>query len=567
MGIYTERKISFAFGAAVLLTVFFALYGIWLAAGPELTREEGLYAAAAAEAAPDNPVAMVHGWATPECFPLFPAAASLLHRLAGVPMESALRGISMLMLLAGAVMAYFAASSRRSPRAGFVAAAMYSSSLLAMYTTVKGTPVTSNAFWLFSAQLVFFQYGVRKSDWNRAWIYSALLLVPGFLSGGLVLPALFAFPMFFFRRPLSVTSKFRKPGFAAALALLLSAVLCWWAKYSTFPQQVSIYDIWWSRLAVSGYLKEFLAFPFELVFFLLPWSFIAWLPFCVALQAVDGTPIFSRYLRTLIFPTLALLWLFPAVTHHDLFFLVGPLSVLTGDFYELGVRRYGAKMRRALVLAEVFALVVLAVVVAGCFAPSGWLKAFVSLDLDPTMTFRERPGFMVVACGLIFSSLLVALYIHRLRESEPVWMILLAVPVAAALIYNGLMLPYYAQSRSKRAFGGEVRQALAGESGADVLYTLNLRNFYGGLFYTGLPVRRLAAPEDIPRGDGDRVIYLLCAEFPRSAEYSWSNLFRPDYKYNKHPLALWKGVPRQRPRFNEAEDETALRNGENGAKE
>ena len=565
MGIYTERKINVASGTVVLLTAFAALFGVWLLAGPELSRIEGLYAAVAAESSWNNPVIVIHGWATPECFPLFPVAASLLCRLTGMPMESALRGLSVLMLLAGAVTAYFAASIRRNPRAGFVAAAMYSTSFLAMEKAVEGTPATANAFWLFSAQLVFFLYGVRKSDWNRAWIYSALLLIPGFFSGGFVVLALFAFPMLFFRRPLSVASKFRKPGFAAALALSAAAVLYWGAKFSSFPRQISIYDLWWSKLEMSGYFSDFCAFPFELVFFLLPWSFIAWLPFCVALQSVDETPIFSRYLRTLVFPTLALLWLFPAVNRRDYFYLIGPLSVLTGEFYELGVRRYGAKLRRALVSAEFFVFTIPVLVGAGCFAPQRWLKLFASLE--QSLAFREHSGFMVVAFGLLGSSLLIALYVRRLRNSEPVWMILLAVPVAAALVFNGLMLPYRAQSKSKRAFGAEVRRALAGEPGARELYTLNVRDFNGGLFYTGLPVRRLDSAEEIP--SRDREIYLLCAEFPRSAEYSWSNLFKPGYVYNKkHPLALWKGVPRRPPRLpTEPEGETTFRNGETGEKE
>ncbi|MBP5530594.1 MAG: hypothetical protein J6Y54_01005, partial [Lentisphaeria bacterium] len=124
MGIYTERKNGIWFCAAALTAVFAVFYGVWLFVGPELLRSETVYAAAAAEFSPRNPLhTTIHGWATPECMPLLPAAARLLCDLFGMPMESALRGLSILMLGAGAVLVFLAAGSRHSPRAGVVAAA------------------------------------------------------------------------------------------------------------------------------------------------------------------------------------------------------------------------------------------------------------------------------------------------------------------------------------------------------------------------------------------------------------------------------------------------------------
>ena len=566
MGIYTERKIGAGTGLVVLAAAFAALYGVWLFGGPELARDEVLYATAAAEFSPDNPVATIHGWATPGVFPLFPLAASLLRRFAGIPMESALRGLSVLMLGAGTVLVYIASSSRRSHTAGFVAAAMYSTSMLALEKAVEGDPATGNAFWLLVAQLAFFQYGVRKSDWNRAWIYSALLLALGFLSGGFSVLLFFAFPMFFFRRPLSVKSKFRKPGFAAALAIVAMTVLAWGALYISSPRQISFYDLWWRELAAPDYLREFFVFPFELGFRLLPWSFIAWLPFCVALQSLDTTPIFSRYLRTLVFSTLALLWLMPEWDRRSLFYLLGPLSVLTGDFYEIGVRRYGAKLRRSFVLADLFVLSVPLLIAIGCFAPEHWLAAFVSLG--QTLAFRNHPDFMIAAAAVLAPALLLAFYVHQLRRSEPVWMILLAVSVSAAVFFNGMMFPYRSQERRKSAFGSDIRRALNGASApVEVLYTLNVRDLNGGLFYTGIPVRKLAAAEELPRDD--KAVYLLCAEFPQSAERSWSNLLPQDYAYNGHPLALWKGVLRQssRPPAEPDGEAPSVPSGSTGVKE
>ena len=65
----------------------------------------------------------------------------------------------------------------------------------------------------------------------------------------------------------------------------------------------------------------------------------------------------------------------------------------------------------------------------------------------------------------------------------------------------------------------------------------------------GFPVHRLDSLDELPRGKGE--VYLLCPEFPQSAEFSWKNLLRGNYTYNERPLALWKGTPRRPPRVPE----------------
>ena len=181
MGIYTERKINIGVCFAILIAAFAVLFGVWLFVGPELMRSEVIYASAAAEFSFKKPLLVtIHGWSTAECMPLLPAVARLLRQLTGAPMESVLRGFSILMLAAGAGLVYLASGGRGSPRAGLVAAAMYSSCFLALGTAIEGTPATCSAFFLAAAQWVFFQYGIRRADWNRAWVLSALLALLGF---------------------------------------------------------------------------------------------------------------------------------------------------------------------------------------------------------------------------------------------------------------------------------------------------------------------------------------------------------------------------------------------------
>jgi hypothetical protein len=542
MGIYTERKNGIWSCAAVLTAVFAVFYGVWLFVGPELLRSETAYAAAAAEFSPKNPLHItIHGWATPECMPLLPAVARLLRDISGAPMESVLRGVSILMLGAGALLVFLAAGSRHTPRAGVVAAAMYSTCFLSLGTAIEGTPATANAFLLSSAQIVFFYYSVRRSDWNRAWIFSTLLVMLGFLAGGVMVLLLFVLPMFFFRRPLSVAGKFRRPGFAVAVAVAVLVALLWSGVYTSSSRQDSLYDMWWRHLTEVSLGWQMLSFPFALVFWLLPWSLIAWMPFCEALQPLDKTPIYSRYLRTLIFPALVFLWLLPETGRFGLFYVLAPLSILTGRFYEMGVRRYGIKLRRFFVTVEIFMAVVPLLIAAGCFLPGSLLEKFISVD--QTLNFRLSPHFRMAALAIMVSALLLAFYVHWGRRREPVWMIILAASLASALFFNGFLFPYKSQEHSKRKLGGDVRAALGASD--RVIYTRNVRNLTGGLFYSKVRIYRLGATDELPEGEEE--IYLLGGEnypqFPGDSRYIWENKLPENYVYNGHPLKLWKGRP------------------------
>ena len=543
MGIYTERKTGAWFVAAVLAGAFAALYGVWLFVGPELMSSEVIYAAAASELSPKKPLVMtIHGWATPECMPLLPVAARLLRGLTGAPMESVLRGWSILMLAAGSVLVCLAAGSRTSARAGVVAAAMYFSCFLSLGTAVEGTHATGSAFFLAAAQLVFFYYAVRRSDWNRAWIFSALLATLGFLSGGFVVLLFFVLPMFFFRRPLSVSSKFRRPGFAAAVAIVLLAALAWCGAFSSAERPIPVYDMWWRQLSEAGLEWRMLTFPFGVIFWLLPWSLIAWLPFCEAMRSTDKTPIYSRYLRTLALTSLGLLWLLPETGRFGLFYALAPLSVLTGRFYELGMRRYGVKLRRLFVVVEAFMGAAVLVIAAGCFLPSEWLARLFSVE--HTLGFRRWTLFQLAIPAVLAASALLAYYVHRKRNDDPAWMILLAASVTSALFFNGLMFPYKSQDRRKREFGSQLREALRREQpDCKLIYSRNVRNLNGGLFYSGVRVSRLDEKEKFQVEE--KTVYLLSKEnpgtFPQFSGFSrWENV--ETFEYNGHDLSLWRGT-------------------------
>ena len=538
MGIYSERKFTPWVVWLILAAGFVLIYLPWVGPERELVRDEGLYAAEAMEVRFSFPMVTAHHVSIANGYPLFPAMAALAVRC-GLPMETALRGISMLMFALTALLVYFAAASERSRTAGFAAAAMYLSTGIAIEKVVNGDPTTAGAFFLIAAQLLFFNYGIRHVDWNRAWIISALLAALGFLTCGPIVLILFIVPMFFFRRPLSVKSKFRKPGFAAALVIGGAAISCWLLPYMSATRQLPWEYLGWNDFSMLEYLNELWKFPLLLPIRLLPWSLIAWLPFCVALQALDKTPIMSRYLRTLSFSTLGLLWLLPNIGSQGIIYLLAPLSILFGINYELGMRRYGGRFRRMLKFGEYFALFTAAAIAVACFAPEEWIAAFFSVT--NSFKFRSYTVFRFAAAAAIVLALGAALFMHHARETFPVWMLFLTCGVCAGLFAASVLLPYRAQAQSKRRLGSDIARALAEDPKA-VLYKNEINDLYGGLFYSGKQIVKLQNLSELPHDK--EVVYLLNTDFPQHSERSWSNLFPADYTYNNRRLALWRGVLR-----------------------
>lgn len=541
MGLYAEKKWNKTAAFTVLAAAFLIIYLPWLSGSRELFREESLYAVETVEYGTNSLLVTAHGMPVHSNAPLFPAICHLVWKTTSLPLEFVMRGISLLMLAAGGVLVYFASASQREPRAGWVASAFYLTPLIVLEKAVEGTPVTMAAFFLIAAQLVFFYYSIRRSNWNKAWIFSAILLSFGFLAGGPGVIFFFVAPMFFFRRPFSVRSRLKTPGFAVAV-LLLSAIVAVWTIPGLLNAERSLYDIWLDSFLFykRKYLLELIEFPLLLPLRLLPWSLIAWLPFCVALQDLDKTPIYSRYLRTLFLVNLVLVWIFNDSESRAIIYLLGPLSIMTGITYDLGTRRYGERIRKVLVLCEILIILLAVAFAAVLITPENILSLFMSLK--NTLSFRYGTAFLVTAC--IGSSLLLALGIalHIMRRKQPLWSMLLLSIVGCGIFYGGVMNPYRSQITTKRKVGADIRKVLPQDK-SQILYKQGINDLYGELFYTGAEIRKLSSLKELPQEKP--VVYLLSTEFPGTTDRSWVNLLPPDYTYNRHRLSLWKGVLRQ----------------------
>lgn len=537
---YRESTVPPWVGALFIAGVFLLIYFGWVLYPRELFRQECLYAAQAAEFTLKNPMVTAHEMPIRNTYPLYPALSSLLYRC-GLPMETALRLITVFFIAAGGVLVYFSAASGNGNRAGMVATSMYCTSMLMLDEGVSGVPETMSAFWLLAAQVSFFYFGLRRGKWNLTWPLSAFFLMLGFFSGGFFVLFLFLFPMFFFRRLIAGRAKYRNPGFPLALALVLLSLFTRFAVQWS-AEKTGTGTLFFRGFTDPDYLRDFFLFWPMLPLLLLPWSFIAWIPFCAALQRIDDKPLFSKYLRITVLVTAVFLWLSPRINGKELLYLPGSLAILTGVYYELGVRRFGERLRKLAPLAEYSALAFALMIALGMWGEEKLLAKCFSLGL--TLNFRSSSQTLVVVLTAIAAVLAAGLFLRWKRKTLPIWVVLLTVSLMGGIFYGTIMLRYQAQANQISSFGYLIRETLKQDMGKNPkpleLFKTDTSELFGELFYSGAKVTQLPSADMLP-DSRSQVVYLISSSFPQNPKWSWKNLLPEDFVYNKKRIMLWRG--------------------------
>lgn len=540
--IVNENRIGTRWGIIFAAVIFLLIYIPWITPACELFRQEGVYAACADEYTPGLYVT-AHGVVQSKIFPLYPMTVSLLQKMfSDLPTETALRIVSITMMAAWAFLASAAVARRRNIRSALVTFCCCTGTLLTMEKGINGGSETMTAFFLLAAQLSLFHFGSRKADWNSAWVWAAVFLVFAFLSGGLTALLFFIFPIFFFRRPLSLRSKFNTPGFWAGTVIIAIFVMLW-----AVPTGLALRDTTqkaWEDFS-ADYFKNFLTFPFLFPIRMLPWFILGWMPFCVALQDTDSTPVFSRYLRTLFFSSLFLLWFLPLHASVQCVFVIAPLAVMTGLYYEAGIRCYGRSLRKFLVVGEIFLAGLFLVAVAFCMLPEDMLSLFGNVA---KMSFRTNSRYLWIMAAVAVLLAGSAAVFHFGRKKFPVWILVLMISGGITVFYTSVMLPYRMQKQELRQLAGDINNALANEKNADVLYKYEIEGLYGGLFYTGRKIRKWQSAEWLK---DQQTVYVISAEIPRDIRRVWSSTSLLSFRNT--PLLLCKGELRK-------DDEAGTRN-------
>lgn len=547
-----ENRIGIRRGVFIVLLLFLFVFLPWLTGQQELYRQEGVFAAIAAEYTDGTEFAVngisasAHHQILRDAWPLYPAVVSLFSRW--FPMEIVLRSVTVMMLGILSLLAGINTAVRSNKRAGLVAALCCFGTLFALDKGIDGRPETMAACFLLAAQLLFFHYGSRHADWNSAWIASSVFLSLGFLTVGPVVILFFVFPLLFLRRPLSFSGKFRTPGFLAGVILLLGTVIGWllplgldWRHYA-YSSGVEI-------VPLSDYLCNILSFPFIFPVRMMPWSLVMWLPFCVALQAISPVPVFSRYLRTLFFSMLALVWLLPGTSSMLIFFLIGPLAILTGLNYDLGVRRYGSFLRRSLLAGGFVFPALILVLLFILFLPDKYMEIF--CDTEKLEFRKDVQYFYFAMAGIGILTVLGIIFCYG-RKRFPVWVQVLLLSFGIGVIGTVVLLPSRMMENDWRKFGSDVHQALPSE--ALRIYKYKIDGMYCGLFYVGVPVYTL---EELEKLDAlEDTVYLISAAAPVYPDRVWTPLLPAGYKCRGVEVSLWRGErPVDEENIPENEDE------------
>ena len=547
---YRESTVNPWVGALLIAGVFLLIYFGWVLYPRELFRQECVYAAQALEFSLKNPMVTVHETPVRNAYPLYPAFCSLLYRW-GLPMETALRLITVFFIAAGGVLVYFSAASGNGNRAGLVATSMYCTTMLVLDEGVSGAPHTMSAFWLLAAQMSFFYFGLRQGKWNLAWPLSAFWLMLGFFSGGVIVLFLFLLPMFFFRRLIAGRAKYRNPGFPLALAVVLLALFARFAVLWSAERSAGG-TLFFRGFTDPDYLRDFLLFWPLLPLLLLPWSFISWIPFCAALQRIDDKPLFSKYLRITVMVTACFLWLTPRLDGKELLYLPGALSILTGVYYELGMRRFGERLRKLAPLAEYMALVFALMIALGMWGEEKLLDKCFSLGLS--LNFRSSAQMLPVILTGMAAVLAAGLFLRWKRKTLPVWITLLSVSLMGGIFYGTIMLRYQAQSVKTRNFGRLIRETIIQDMGKKKqpleIFKTGTSELYGELFYSGAKIIQLPSADMLPDNHSP-VVYLISSSFPQNPKWSWKNLLPENFTYNKKRIMLWRGKRNFQEKFPE----------------
>lgn len=541
----TEKVISPWWGLILLFAAFLALYEPWFLGLNDYYRQEGLFASFAREMSWLYPVCTAHGTAMSGYFPLFPWLGKLLTAVTGLETVFALRLVSVFMTFATGILILFSVWRSRNFTAAAMAAAMFWGSNIVIEKSMDAMPTTTVMLGLLSSQLCWIYVGQKRGSWSWAWGWSLLILALTFLAGGFPAILLFFIPMIFLRRPLTLWPKLTKPGMLAGLGILTAAILLWYLPMHLHSAAIPVQH-WQPNWRLDKYVAHLLEFPVDFAVRFLPWNIFVWAPFCVALQAQDTTPIFSKFLRTIVLTTFFILWFVPGGKTEDLLLLAAPLSMLCGMYYEAAVTRYAPRLRWIVSHGGgLFVFVAAMAILLFCVLPESSLHLI--SDLEYPVTFRE--SLVYRGTGLFAGILLLILagFIAWGPRRQPLWSSLLWITLVCGIFFYLVMFPYRIQDQETRQMARE----LAGTLDRDrrdsavpaTVYKFNISDLYGECLLLDARIRKISSLDELPFNEN--TVYVLGTAFPQQPDRDWTNLLPADRTYRNQRICLWKGVLRR----------------------
>lgn len=539
MAIYQEDVTKWYKAALFMVVAFLIIYSPWWFADRELLWNEGEFAAIVQEMDIFFPVSIAHGEIV-NGFPLFPMIATVLCKYLGWSIEFVLRFISVASLGLITILVWEAGRRALNLQAAYVSSAAVFSALVVVEKTIDGYPSLLAFVFIFTGWLIWFSYGVARSCWNRAWIYSMFFCGLAFYTLGWEAVIYFFFPMIFLRRPMTIWQKLRKPGFFAGLGIIVFFILAWglprWSGLVNAPFRISSPN----ADLFDEYIKQLFTFPFSSMLRFLPWMILAWTPFCIAYQPMDKNPLFSRFLRTIFISLFMLLWLSPFTRARDLLILAPPISLLCGVNYWLFVRRNGFHIQKLLKILSFIGLILGAAILVFYLLPADFIQKFNRNDIP--LEFRWNRLYIIA--GVIQGALMVlisAFVLFRMKRDLKIWEHILLICVTGMLFYWALLSPYKGQDTAKRELGEAFRIAMGSAFDKDmtIYKDKKINGLYGETYYIGCNVKKIHSYDELPTNK--RMVYLISTDVPVFPGRLWTNLLPETKTYKDNRICLWKG--------------------------
>lgn len=543
MGLYKENKINTFILILLLVTVFLAIFCPWRLGERELYWDEDYYAVQTLELDNFPATTFAHGEFTYNSSPLFPLIVAKLKSELSLPVEFILRLVSVLALAALACLVWIAAKNAGGVQAAAVATAVMISSNIVIEKAIDGYPDTLTLLFLMSGWLVWFSLGVGRGRWNLAWILGFFFCGLAFYTQGFIAVLYFVLPLIFMRRPMTIWHKLKKPGFPVGLFILLLFVLLWWLPHLIFVGDVEIRPLVFEGEEIWDYLQHLALFPIDMVIRFMPWSILAWVPFCVAFMPLDKTPIFSRFLRTLFFGIFFTLWLMPNFESRSMLILIPPVAILIGTNYGLFIRRYGRYFPKFYSCLGWLSILCAGVIMGLYFGPEEWIVSIVSFSRG--IAFRDLVSNQINA--YIAAGLMVLIgFVLMLRRKVQIWIVIMFLGCVPGLFLWSVIVPYKAQAYGKQQLGKQLREILQKEKipANEIIYKIDIKDLYGECYYMGYQVKKIYTLKELPK-DKEKV-YLISTEYPQEPGREWTNLLSEKRQYRGRPIGLRRGVLKKR---------------------
>lgn len=512
------------------------MYQVWNLHSRDLSQNEGFYTALAAEINPAQPMCTAHGVGIKNNHFLLPLITNLLSRYISLPLSSILRYVNFFFLTATALLLSFTAGFTRDFKAGIIAAGFFCANLFIFLLSMYAETFMIGLFCLFAAQCAWIYFGFSKGHWNLAWVCSLFFVSCGFLAAGVKIPLYFFLPLFFMHRPLKLTSRLNKKGFAVGMIIFgIGIILRFW-PFIFFSHQIK-----WDYMplvyqGMGNFLLNIILEPLQMLLLLFPWTLLIWMPFCVAIRPLDKTPIFSHYFRVIFITGFVFTVFNPFSVFNDFIFTLPPLALLCALSYDTAVRRYSVEIRRMAILCGYITAFLAASLIIYCFFPAGEVAQYI--NLLPPEPNKDRIFSAIIAF------MVISLWSYHYRKHGQIWLIMLFTAAAMGIFCQLTFIPFQNNDRSRSELGLAILKAINDDGGKQdaIIYKNNILDLYNESYYMKKTVIKINNFDDID--SKKNIIYLLTTDFPQYPERTWKNIFETTYRGQK--LYLYRGETTKR---------------------